>query len=1175
MDNNSKTRAETLTEVNFLTKKLIDNNVHCLDVYFNYLISRADCTEVCIATGYWDLPGTKIVFENLKTFIKKGGKLRLLIGEEPMLRSYQLKNDINHNSYKFPDFYMKRDYEMLDSEYIPIAEFLLRHCKAEDENSPIQIAVYGQKDQSNKKFLHSKCYIFRADDSKGIIGSSNFTKAGLTDNAELNYYDPDSNFVEANPTNKHTTQIGHVAWFEEKWQQSEPWTGRFINEILRKSPVGRGAIENIKEKEQLVKPFDAYIKFLQMQYGEIFDDESIKAVSDFIPDGINKYDYQIEAVNTAYSIMKAHNGCLLADVVGLGKTIVGILVVLRFLYDKNITLNKKVLIITPPAIKPAWEDTLDLFAKKWDIKDNITFITTGMINKMMDADEENLEEQEAISDIDDIIENNDEENTEESNKKGAGALSYTIDTSNIRNDYGLILIDESHKFRNTGTQMYKAIDEMIGDSKQKPLMLLLSATPQNNSPNDLRNQIALFQRSDNFTTLDIEGGKLAAFFIAKQKEFLKARKETDTNKAKEIINSLSNDIREKVLNHLMVRRTRTDIKTHYKDDAEKLSFPSIDGPKQIEYELGEDLAKLFNDTMDIIAPYDPKTKEIKPTDRSLGYFRYRAIEHFKSDEHRNIYEKNNMTVNKTANQLAHMMQMLLVKRLESSKSAFVESLNNLRRYTQNIIDMFDEKTVFVCPTIDVNKELDLTFQQIKHGTSYNRQDAFNAIRKKIKQKGEPNREFEASDFTPDYLIALKKDRDKIDALFSRWTAITKDPKLDAFIRNLHRNIFPQINDEDKSEKRKLVIFAEAIATIKELSEKIEGQTDYKVLTITSKNRKEMKQTIIDNFDANATNKKDDYDIIISSDVLAEGVNLHRSNIVINYDTPWNSTKLLQRIGRVNRIGTKADTIYVYNFMPTSQSNDLIKLIEITFSKIQSFHSMFGGDDKVYTQDEEVSVFDWGKSQIEQIIDGPESQEEPYKTILREFKSNNPDEYNRIKKLELPIITAKLGDEDQTLTLMKSKTNSLLIATDDKEAKILDNAIDMIDKIKCEANTNAESKPTKLDERHTKAKDAFIKQLDRMITAGDNHKNTGKAKEKLRNILKKIEDTQAKDAIAKIADAVKLGNKDVINKVIKININDKIEDIEKTIINMAKKIQDDQLQKDLNAKVIISISNVKK
>ena len=125
------------------------------------------------------------------------------------------------------------------------------------------------------------------------------------------------------------------------------------------------------------------------------------------------------------------------------------------------------------------------------------------------------------------------------------------------------------------------------------------------------------------------------------------------------------------------------------------------------------------------------------------------------------------------------------------------------------------------------------------------------------------------------------------------------------------------------------------------------QAGYKrVLTVSSENRAERMPLVRANFDANFKEQANDYDILISTEVLAEGVNLHRANVIVNYDTPWNSTRLMQRVGRVNRIGSVAPNIYIYNFYPTAKVDDDIELKKKAIMKLQAFHTALGEDSQI-------------------------------------------------------------------------------------------------------------------------------------------------------------------------------------------------------------------------------------
>ncbi len=1003
-----------------IKKTLIDNSEKFkLSTYLNTLLQDTDCTEICIATGYWDLPGTKIVYEKLNCFLERGGKVKLIIGQEPILRSYQQKKDCE-DSNKFPDFYIKRDIDQLCDEYIPVAKMLLKFC-IDDENAPMQIRVYGQ-DQKPAKFLHSKCYIFKGTDSKGIIGSSNFTKSGLEDNVELNYLETDSFYVAAIPSSTSSTK-GHILWFDEKWEQSVPWNGKFITNILKKSPVGSAA----QKKQTELTPYEVYIKLLQHEFGEIIDKDNITELESYLPKSIMPLEYQFSAVNQCFATMKKHGGFFLSDVVGLGKTVVAVMLIKRFLNAID-TENRarKVLIITPPAIKYNWTDTIELFDKDSTdpIMPNVTMLTTGSIGKLLE--DEISEELSSEEEID------------------SGEFNQPLDN----NDYGLVLIDESHKFRNNNTEMYRSLDKLINDIYQTsgayPYVGLLSATPQNNKPNDLKNQIYLFQRNPKDSTLDkVDGRNLEAFFSRMNKEyqniiktpkidgwtyeispdFYKLKEQND----KELIN-ISSELREKVLSDVLIRRTRTDVKKHYAEDLRKqgITFPEISGPHELKYEMDEQLCRLFDETMNLIAP-EPNFNF--NDSQYLCYYRYRATEHLIAPEYRKKYQTRSHDVNAVGQQLAKIMQMLLVKRLESSFRAFKKSLDNLRRYTQNMITMLEKDCVFICPELNINEELNTK----KNGLTLD--ECFDNIRLKIKKldkegrnEKKQNAEYRTADFTKNYMMLLKKDYELINSLCEKWQYNDYDPKLDTFKESINTELF----DKEKNSSGKLVIFTEALDTLDALARAVRNKK-HRPLVISAENRKEKEHIIRENFDANYSGKqKDDYDVIITTEVLAEGINLHRANIILNYDTPWNSTRLMQRIGRVNRIGSTAEKVHIFNFMPSAKGDRLINLVQKAHTKLQSFHILFGEDSKIFSNAEQVSSYD----DLKTFVEGEESPLQKYIGELKEYRDKNPVNYTKIKQNRNILTTAVTGDGSAYYVIKNNKTKGLYIKYDNETAQTI-------------------------------------------------------------------------------------------------------------------------------------------
>jgi superfamily II DNA/RNA helicase len=209
-------------------------------------------------------------------------------------------------------------------------------------------------------------------------------------------------------------------------------------------------------------------------------------------------------------------------------------------------------------------------------------------------------------------------------------------------------------------------------------------------------------------------------------------------------------------------------------------------------------------------------------------------------------------------------------------------------------------------------------------------------------------------------------------------------------------------------QQKLVVFSESKETTTYITNclKKEGRTD--VLEVNASNRDRLRETIKVNFDANIPREQyqSEYSIIICTEVLAEGVNLHRSNVIVNYDTPWNSTRLMQRIGRVNRIGSVAPNIHIFNFYPTAKVNNDIELEKKAIMKLQAFHSALGEDSEIFSPDEEIQSF----GLFEKDVDEEKDERLAYLMELRKFKSENPQEFRRIRNLPLK---ARVGRKDRT------------------------------------------------------------------------------------------------------------------------------------------------------------------
>lgn len=966
-----------------INNTLIDNSTDTLTLrnILVEILNNSEVYEFRIATGYWDLPGMSLIIDQLENFIQRdNARLMIIIGKDPYVYASQIKNP-KYQDLNYPSEFIRRDIEDLEvkEEYQRVVDFLMIHCKENEESSKVQIRLYNGDDQ-RRQFFHSKCYIINGKSiSVGIVGSSNFTAKGLGENSELNYLETDWLRVMSSDSGS-CEHKSHLIWFKEKWEKAEQWNKVFLEQCLKGTkfvPKTPGSEQNNNE---LFTPYELYIKLLQIKFGDIVDQNITQQIESYLPKKFDKLDYQIDAVKRCINIMHEHGGFMLADVVGLGKTIVGCLIIKRFLLMPEDTgRERKVLIIAPPAIRSGWKKAISEFDKcsKEKIEPLIDIITTGKVANLIDVD----------GDFDDGTDSGDF-------------------SENLKNEnYGLIMIDESHKFRNSSTIMYQALDDLItkigSETGVFPYIGLLSATPQNNRPNDLKNQIYLFERNHTVSTLKkADGGNISSFFARIGKEYqdlLSNHEQIPLEERKQRLEAISKELRDCILSDILERRTRTDVKKYYKEDMERqgLVFPGIVGPNSLEYVMDDELADLFSDTMTIIAPSD---SEKLLTDQYLHYFRYRAIEFIQNPDIERIYSgAGNRTAQNVSRQLANIMKILLVKRLESSFTAFKQSLLNLRRYTENMILMWEKDTIFICPQIDVNKELDIQDKSIKTNKKVTFETCADDIRAKIKKlteegKNEKNQnaEYRRADFNPAYIDLLKHDYQLISQLYDRWSSNSEDPKFDKFKESLQPILF----DPSKNTSQKLVIFSESIDTVDSLVRAVKKK-GYRVLPITAANRNDLEDVIESNFDANYDGEqKDDYDVIITTEVLAEGINLHRANVILNYDTPWNSTRLMQRIGRVNRIGSTAKNVYVYNFMPSAEGDDKIKLVRKAHAKLQSFHVLFGEDSKIFSQAEDVFHYDIVKS-----IEGEESPLQQYVYELKQYKGAHPDRYNQICKVD--------------------------------------------------------------------------------------------------------------------------------------------------------------------------------
>ena len=570
-------------------------------------------------------------------------------------------------------------------------------------------------------------------------------------------------------------------------------------------------------------------------------------------------------------------------------------------------------------------------------------------------------------------------------------------------DYEYVFVDEAHRFRNAGTDSHGKLHEICYGKK----VILVSATPINNYTSDIENQITLFQPKHNSNIVGVKN--LEGFFASLEGKLKGLKKGSPDYMAQ--LRANSEEIRDKILRHIMIRRTRTEIQQYYQDDLEKqgLSFPKLGAPEQIVYTFDEVTDSIFNET--IIAIKD------------FTYARYKPLTYLKDTK---MYS----TLLAAQHNMGGFMKGILVKRLESSFYAFRMTLSRFIDSYERFINMY-KKTgeVWISKKVDVYDLLDS-----------------GDIEKLMQMVEDENGfHFKASDFKSSFIIDLNKDLSKLKYLRNLWDSITTDPKLDTFCNELEHN--------KKLLGNKKIIFTESKETAEYLEQKLQLLYGKRAIAYSGMSGAKLKSDIEDSFNPKYAHKENDrYDVLITTDVLAEGINLHRSNALINYDLPWNPTRIMQRVGRINRVGTEHQQIYVFNFFPTAQSNKHMPLKDRILEKLQAFHDTLGEDYK-YLSDEEVvssqKLFEDLTSNLDQEEEST-SPELAYLAIIRQIRDNDKALFERIKRLPKKSKTGRYSDhvqESATLTFIRKGALKDFFITGSETEQI--SFIDAVRYLECE------------------------------------------------------------------------------------------------------------------------------
>lgn len=598
--------------------------------------------------------------------------------------------------------------------------------------------------------------------------------------------------------------------------------------------------------------------------------------------------------------------------------------------------------------------------------------------------------------------------------------------------YSYVFVDEAHRFRNSSTEAFTELHQICRGKK----VILISATPINNYTSDVENQIYLFQAKQSGTINGIKN--IEGFFRGLNSKL--AKKPKGSAAYMEQLRENSEIIRDKLIREVMIRRTRSEIQHYYADDLAKqgLTFPKAGSPEKIIYSFDEETDDAFSQTINII--------------KDFKYARYTPLLYLKD-------KKKYATMLAAQRNMGGFMKGILVKRLESSFYAFRKTLDRFIESYEKFIEMSKNGKIYISKKVNVYDLLDDGNTQ-KLMYLIEQQDVM---------------EFEAKEFSSQFFRDLQADLAQLKSMQFIWSLIETDPKLDEFKSNLTTN--PMMKG------KKAIVFTESTETAQYLYEALKEIYGERIIYFSGQSSAALKVEIEDSFNPKFKDKNNNkYDLLITTDVLAEGINLHRANVLVNYDLPWNPTRIMQRVGRINRVGTEYDRIYVFNFFPTAQSKKQMPLEERILEKLQAFHDTLGEDFKYLSDEEEVSskkLF----SDLTSDLDSEEESTNPelaYLAIIRQIRDNDPKLFSLIKRLPKKAKAGKNSEKvigDSTVTFIRQGALKTFFLSDEVETKQM-SFMQVIDLIKAEPDDEKVSVSSRFYEQFDSNSDAF----DQMLVA---------------------------------------------------------------------------------------------
>jgi ERCC4-related helicase len=816
----------------------------------------------------------------LRQSIKDGSKLSIISGYFTLYAFAELKKELNKVKnirllFNAPIFKNSAfDHRITgEAEEIKFKNQLQQTRIARECADWIKAKVKASEVKIQGTIPFNLFHIDNANESKAIQGSSNFSSSGLG-TVHSSAFHMNTLISESGATRDF------LAIFDEIWNNPA-----MVSDIKTEFLQNLEAIYEDKTPQFLY--FMTLYNIFKSFIGDLDEEKIIKTKTGFKDTIVwnQLYNFQRDGVLGAIDKLERYNGCIIADSVGLGKTFEA-LAVIKY-YELR---NDRVLVLAPKKLRENW-----------------TLYTINDKRNILSADRFNY----------DVLNHTDL--TRENGYSGEINLS----TLNWEN-YDLIVIDESHNFRNTSTNKKKnksRYSKLLDDVLKKGVktkVLMLSATPVNNRLNDLKNQVAFITEANDTAFDDIGIKSIEKTLSKSQTKFNAWLKLPEVQRtSKNLLNSLNFDYF-KLLDLITIARSRKHIEKYY-DMADIGKFPQRNKPITLKPDI--DVKNEF-----------PPLLEINKTIRRLMLSAYSPLKYVyphKQVEYSEKYdiELGNGRVFKQTdreNSLIHLMRVNLLKRMESSINSFSLTVMKLIGNIEHIIKMLDSHSNDYLEEASI-VDVDIDSDEFASRLVGNSVKVLITDVDKIKWKQD-----------------LESDLEKLESLLKESLKI--DHVRDNKLRILKENIRQKIENPLNPNNKKAIIFTAFADTAQYLYKHIApwvkdefglesclvtGSGDNQT-TLQTKN-KDLNSLLTDfspiskSRDKTNPDATKEIDILIATDCISEGQNLQDCDYLINYDIHWNPVRIIQRFGRIDRLGSKNQVIQLVNFWANLELDEYINL----------------------------------------------------------------------------------------------------------------------------------------------------------------------------------------------------------------------------------------------------------